>query len=71
MNATTKLLESVVPSSVTVRAEIPSSHASAQILGTERTGSGTLIDSTGVILTVNYVIMGAASVEVTLADDSM
>ena len=71
MNATTKLLESVVPSSVTVRAEIPSTHASAQILGTERTGSGTLIDSTGVILTVNYVVMGAASVEVTLADDSM
>jgi S1-C subfamily serine protease len=71
MNATTKLLESVVPSSVTVRAEIPAAHASAQILGTERTGSGTLIDSTGVVLTVNYVVMGAASVEVTLADDTM
>lgn len=70
MNATTKLLESVVPSSVTVRAEIPAAHASAQILGTERTGSGTFIDSTGVLLTVNYVVMGASRIEVTLADET-
>lgn len=70
MNATTKLLESVVPSSVTVCAEIPAAHTSAQILGTERTGSGSLVDSTGVVLTVNYVVMGASTVEVTLVDDS-
>jgi S1-C subfamily serine protease len=70
MNASVRLLEAVIPSSVTVRAEIPAAHASAQILGTERTGSGTLVDASGVVLTVNYIVMGAENVEVTLIDDT-
>jgi S1-C subfamily serine protease len=64
------LLESVIPTSVNIRAEIPEAHPSAQILGTERTGSGTLIDSVGIVLTVNYIVLGAQQLSVTLVDDT-
>jgi len=70
MNASVKLIESVVPTSVNIRATVPDSHPSAQLLGTERNGSGTLVDEAGVFLTVNYAVLGAASVEVTLGDGS-
>ncbi|OFV88273.1 MAG: hypothetical protein A3J75_01000 [Acidobacteria bacterium RBG_16_68_9] len=70
MNAPVKLLESVVSSSVTIRTEIPGTHPSAQILGTERTGSGTLIDAAGIALTVNYIVLGAQRIDVTLIDET-
>jgi S1-C subfamily serine protease len=68
MNASITLLHRVLPSSVGLKASIAEDHPSAQILGTERMGSGTIIDSGGLILTVNYVVLGAQSVEVTLID---
>ncbi len=68
MNAAVKLLESVLPSSVHLRVDVPTDHPSAQVLGTERMGSGTLIDPSGLVVTVNYIVLGAASVEVTLLD---
>lgn len=71
MNASVKLLERVLPSTVFVRAAIPEEHASAPILGTERFGSGAVIDAAGLILTVNYVVLGAASIEVSLLDDTV
>jgi S1-C subfamily serine protease len=70
MNASIKLLQSVLPTSVGLRVKIPSGHPSAQILGTDRMGSGTLIDATGIVLTVNYVTLGAEAIEVTLLDET-
>jgi S1-C subfamily serine protease len=45
---------------------VPSSHPSTAILGDERMGTGTVIDRAGLILTVNYVVMGGRSISVTL-----
>lgn len=70
MNASLKLLQSVLPTSVGLRVKVPSAHPSAQILGTDRMGSGTLIDPSGIVLTVNYVAMGADTIEVTLQDET-
>jgi S1-C subfamily serine protease len=68
MNASLKLLQSVLPTSVGLRVKISPTHPSAQILGTDRMGSGTLVDPSGIILTVNYVALGAETIEVTLLD---
>lgn len=70
MNASLKLLQSVLPTSVGLRVQIPTAHPSAQILGTDRMGSGTLIDPSGIVLTVNYVALGADTIEVTLLDET-
>ncbi|MGH7895938.1 MAG: S1C family serine protease [Candidatus Binatia bacterium] len=62
------LLGRVLPATVHIRSQIPAEHPSARILGTERMGSGTVIDPSGLILTVNYVVLGASEVTVTLLD---
>jgi S1-C subfamily serine protease len=59
-------LEKIIPATVNIRAYVRSAHPSADILGTERAGSGTLIDDVGHILTVGYVVLGAERVVVTL-----
>jgi S1-C subfamily serine protease len=63
-----KFLEYVVPAIVSIRSLTPQRHPSARILGTERTGSGAIIDAEGHILTVGYVVMGARTIEITLPD---
>jgi S1-C subfamily serine protease len=68
MNDQFKFLEQVVPATVSIRAVIPQRHPSARILGTERAGSGAIIDTAGHILTVGYVVMGARTIEITLPD---
>ena len=68
MNAAVSLIERVLPATVHVQTEIPSDHPSARLLGTERMGSGAIIDENGLILTVNYVVLGASEVRVTLLD---
>lgn len=50
---------------MTISAEIPASHPSAAVLGTARAGTGTVVDATGTILTVNYIVLGAKRVQVT------
>jgi S1-C subfamily serine protease len=70
MNASVKLIELVLPATVALKANVPEQHASARFLGTERHGSGVVIDPAGIILTVSYVVMGARKVEVTLLDDT-
>lgn len=50
---------------VKIRAQIPKEDYSAQTLGTEREGSGVVIDSKGHILTIGYLIIEAESIEVT------
>lgn len=64
MDATVELLHRVARSTVTVAATIPASHPSAAVLGSNRFGSGTAVDSSGLVLTVNYVVLGADSVHV-------
>ncbi len=68
MNAAVSLIESVLPATVHIHAQIPDTHPSAQLLGTERMGSGTIVDPAGLVLTVNYVVLGAEQVQVTLID---
>ncbi len=64
MDASLALLHRVAASTVTITAEVPASHPSAAILGTQRVGSGTVVAPDGVILTVNYVALGAGPVTV-------
>ncbi|MBI3783259.1 MAG: serine protease [Deltaproteobacteria bacterium] len=66
MNASVKLLEKVLPSTVALHTQIRDDHPSAQILGTERQGSGVIVDPAGLILTVNYVVMGGSDIRVSL-----
>ena len=68
MNDHLKFLEHVVPAVVSIRSVTPQRHPSARLLGTERTGSGAVIDTEGHILTVGYVVMGARTIEITLPD---
>jgi S1-C subfamily serine protease len=70
VNASVKLIEQVTPATVAIHVRVPEQHHSAPILGTERMGSGAIIDPAGYILTVNYVVIGASSAQVTLLDDS-
>lgn len=68
MNASVQLLRDVLPSVVQLKATVPSNHASTAILGSLRMGTGTIIDRSGLVLTVNYVVVGAREIEVTLSD---
>src|SRR5207249_1810825 len=68
VNAAVGLIERILPAMVHVEARIPEAHPSTRILGTERMGSGTIVDSEGLVLTVNYVVLGAEQVKVTLLD---
>ena len=70
MNASVKLLQHVVPATVALHTTVPENHPSAGILGTERLGSGVIVDPAGLILTVNYVVLGSDTVTVALADDT-
>jgi len=68
VNAAVPLLGKVLPATVHIQADIPKAHPSASILGAERMGSGTIVDPDGLILTVNYVVLGASRARVTLLD---
>ena len=68
MNGHIGLIHSILPATVNLNVRVPESHPSARNLGSERVGSGTIIDPDGYILTVHYVTIGASSVTVTLAD---
>ncbi len=68
MNASVHLLRRVVPATVHIRSEIPEHHRSAEILGTERMGTGTVVAPSGLVLTAHYLLIGSDNVEVTLVD---
>ncbi|GIX49346.1 MAG: signal protein PDZ [Candidatus Tectimicrobiota bacterium] len=59
-------LHRLLPATVHLEVRIPADHPSAAILGTERMGSGTVIDAAGHILTVGYVVLGARHIRATL-----
>jgi S1-C subfamily serine protease len=71
VNASVKLIEQVLPATVSIHATVPSQHPSAILLGTERMGSGAIIFADGYILTVNYIVIGATSVQVSLLDNTL
>ena len=68
MNGHLGLIHSLLPATVDLRVSVPGDHPSARNLGTERSGSGTIVDRAGYILTVHYVVVGAQSIVVTAAD---
>jgi S1-C subfamily serine protease len=64
MDTSVALVKHLLQSVVHLHARVPGEHPSTRILGDERFGSGVVVDASGLILTVNYVVMGASSVEV-------
>lgn len=68
MNAHLGLLHAILPATADLKVKIPEDHPSARNLGSERVGSGTIVDPEGYILTVHYVALGAQSITVTLVD---
>jgi len=63
MDVSVAFVKELLPSIVNIHATVPKGHPSTRILGDERMGSGVVVEG-GLILTVNYVVMGANTVEV-------
>ena len=68
MDASCELVKRVLPGVVNLHVQVAPNHPSRLVLGDERMGSGCLVDPRGYILTVNYVVLGARSIRVTLHD---
>ena len=64
MDAPVPLVKQLIESVVNLHTTVPRDHPSASVLGEERMGSGVIVDDAGLILTVNYVVMGAQTVQV-------
>lgn len=64
MDASVEVVRHLRSTVVNIHTKVSPNHPSARILGDERMGSGTVIDPSGLILTVNYVVMGAESISV-------
>ena len=60
-------LERALSAVVGIKASVPADAFTADTLGTERAGSGVIIDDSGLVLTIGYLITEAASVWITLA----
>jgi S1-C subfamily serine protease len=58
-------LDAALDSVVGLRAEIPEDAFTAQILGTERAGSGVVIREDGLVLTIGYLITEASTIWLT------
>jgi S1-C subfamily serine protease len=64
MDASVELVKHLLRSVVNLHVTAPRDHPSAKLLGTERMGSGVIVDASGLILTVNYVVMGGQTIYV-------
>jgi S1-C subfamily serine protease len=65
MDAPVEFVKDLLPSIVNLHTIVPRAHPSSRTLGEERMGSGVVIDAAGgLLLTVNYVVMGAGTIEV-------
>ena len=64
MDASPEFVRELLPSIVNLHVSVPRAHPSTRILGDERMGSGVVVDGSGLLLTVNYVVMGAGTIEV-------
>jgi S1-C subfamily serine protease len=61
-------LDQTLSAVVSVRAHIPEDGFTAGPLGTERAGSGVVIDASGLVLTIGYLIMEAETIWLTTGD---
>lgn len=61
-------IESALSSVTRLDSEVPPDARTASFLGTSRTGTGIVIDDSGLVLTIGYLILEAMSVTVTNAD---
>jgi S1-C subfamily serine protease len=69
VNGALPLLEKVGIATVNIHSQIPQSHPSVAMgLGPDRRGTGTLVSADGLIVTVNYMVIGAESVMVTFTN---
>lgn len=68
MDAQIGLVRALVPTTLALHVEISKDHPSVATLGDDRMGSAVLVDSQGILLTVNYVVMGASRITATLPD---
>jgi serine protease Do len=69
VNGAVPLLERVGVATVSIHSQVPQSHPSVAMgLGPDRRGTGTLVSADGLIVTVNYMVIGAESVMVTFTD---
>src|SRR5712692_3688011 len=64
MDAPVPLVKQLLETVVHLHTTVPRDHPSAAVLGDERMGSGVIVNDAGLILTVNYVVMGAQTVQV-------
>jgi S1-C subfamily serine protease len=64
MDTSVELVRHLLQSIVYIHTTVSREHPSTKILGNERLGSGVVVDSSGLILTVNYVVMGGHSLSV-------
>jgi S1-C subfamily serine protease len=64
MDTSVELVRHLLQSVVYIHTTVAREHPSTKILGNERLGSGVVVDSSGLILTVNYVVMGAQTISV-------
>ena len=63
--------EEILRAVVGIRTVIPEDAVTAPLLGTERSGSGVLIDPAGYILTIGYLILEARTIEVVGPDEQV
>jgi len=61
-------LDRALVSVVGLRTHIPADAFTAEVLGTERAGHGVVIRSSGLVLTIGYLVAEAETVWITLAD---
>jgi S1-C subfamily serine protease len=67
VDATPELVRALLPVVVNIHTEVAAGHPSTTILGDERMGTGTIVDPSGLIVTVNYVVMGGRTIHVAFA----
>jgi S1-C subfamily serine protease len=64
-------VDTLLAAIVGVRALVPEDARTAQALGTQRVGSGVVIDSHGLIVTIGYLILEASHVQVMVAENTL
>src|SRR6266853_1165981 len=67
MDASVELVKRLLPSVVHSHTVVHAAHPSARVLGDERMGTGVIVDPSGLILTVNYVVMGGETIQVSFS----
>lgn len=69
--ATPPGVDQLLAAIVGVRAQVPEDARTAESLGTQRMGSGIVIDGNGLIVTIGYLILEASHVQVMVAGDKI